>query len=283
MNEVRPQDFGAIGDGVADDTAPIELWLNEILTCKKTGILDGNYRYRPTKAWDIGGHNFGVHIEGKRRNFDGISLDPGYSLNIYASGDVFYPTFQGFKVRGSCAGPVLRIGKDDLSDAFNAAIFDGLVVNNDIQSPAGIGVMSNHVCNSFFRGITVNCGGSGRPNGIPGVPNNAYAPGLGNSLRLRQTQFCEISGSFANANIGVLITDGYSFSNNFHSMDIEEVNTAVYINSPYANKNGFFSGQYVAKNIFDCPYGQNFVNNRTCNLSPYYGGSIGNVSGIVWI
>ncbi|WP_157997350.1 hypothetical protein [Rhizobium favelukesii] len=282
MGNVSPQEYGAIGDGIVDDTAAIDLWLSEILTQKHSGLLDGWYRYRPTCPWNLGGKNFGVTIEGKRRNYDGFILDPGYSLSIHAEGDVFYPLFSNFRVGGHVAGPLVRIGNDNLSGAINSMIVDGLVIQNGLQSPSNIGLLCNHVCNSFFRGITVNSGGSGRPAAVTGMANNPCAPGYGNALRLRQTQFSSFSGSFSNANIGILLTDGYSFSNSFENLDIEEVNTCIYINSPYANKNDFRNGQILGKISFDCPSGRNLFNSKSCNIQTYASpeSSIGNTYGI---
>lgn len=282
MGHVSPKEYGAVGDGVTDDTVAIEIWRSELLTQKHSGNLDACFRYRPTSPWNIGGKNFGVTIEGKRRNHDGFILDPGYSLSIHADGDVFYPRFENFRVAGHVAGPLLRIGKDDLSDAVNSMIVDGLVVHNGSQTAGNIGLLCNHICNSFFRGITVNSGGSGRPGVVAGMANNPCAPGYGNALRLRQTQFSSFSGSFANANIGILITDGYSFTNSFENLDIEEVNTCIYINTPYANKNDFRNGQVLGKISFDCPTGRNYFNSKACNVQRYDSpeSSIGNPYGI---
>ncbi|UFS83217.1 hypothetical protein LPB79_13265 [Rhizobium sp. T136] len=282
MGNVSPQEYGAIGDGIVDDTAAIDLWLSEILTQKHSGRLDGVYRYRPTSPWNLGGKNFGVTIEGKRRNYDGFFLDPGYSLSIYADGDVFYPLFSNFRIAGYFAGPLVRVGKNDFSDAVNSMIWDGIVINNGSQSVSNIGLMCNHVCNSFFRSITINSGCSGRPADVTGMAHNPYAPGCGNALRLRQTQFSSFSGSFANANIGILITDGYSFSNSFEDFDIEEVDTCLYVNSQFATKNDFRNGQMLGKVTFDCPSGKNFVNKKSCNIQNYScsGASLGNVAGI---
>ena len=49
-----PQDFGAIGDGVADDTAAVAAWWTEAMISGHGYIPAGIYRITSSQTWDLG-------------------------------------------------------------------------------------------------------------------------------------------------------------------------------------------------------------------------------------
>lgn len=276
--QVSPEMFGAKGDATdigvgTDDTAAIEKWKTYLsLKIGTIGVLLSAYRYRPASPWVLSNLNQGYTILGREKNRDGFILDAGFTLSLVGANN-FYHRFEHMKVLGNVAGPVMRIGKDDYSDAFNGSSFL-LTVNNNSLSDSCEGLRVNYVLQTTFF-CTVNCGGTGRPN------DNPNAPGHGKALVIRHACFSQFIIAVGQANVGLYMTDGNSFSNTFLAIDIEEVSTAVKIDNASVANNIFVSGQILGNLSFDCTNGNYNTFHSGCNIVNYPGGSLGtNLTGI---
>lgn len=272
---VTPQMFGAVADatniGVGTDaTAAIEACLAYWKTHNVEMALYGSYRYNPTGAWNLTGVNRGARIRGRSKNLDGFFLDTGKGLAIEGDNN-FYLHLEEFRVFANVVGPALRIGKNDFSDAFNGCRFV-LTVNNNSLDVGCSGLCLNYVLASDFF-CTVNCGGTGRPT-LEGGGANPNAPGKGKVLWLRQASFNRFMVAVGQGNIGICVETGFSFSNQFDAIDVEEVGVGVAVFSPSAARNLFVSGQYVGSTVINCADGNATVFGKACNLSPYAGGVV---------
>lgn len=266
----RADNNGAIGNGT-DDTAAINKWLSYITTQKKRGLLRGMYRYRPATPWNFDGFSHGLLIQGSGRNFDGFTLDAGFSLNIEAGNGFFYG-LDRVHVRGEVDGPVLRLGKDDLTDALNGCDFD-LVLNNLSLTANAEALRVNYVLMSRFF-VTANCGGTGRP----GQPTT---PGYGRAFHLRQACFNNFQIAAGQANVGLEFSTGFNFANTFAAIDMEEVAVAIKNTSANTKKNSFVSGQMFGTTTLDFQAGEANTFQGGCNLVNYAGGSLGtNIVGV---
>lgn len=277
---VHPQMFGARADAVnvgvgTDDTEAVEKF-RDFLAAKRLsiGVMIGMCRYNPTGPWDVSGLNDGYTLLGRRKNGDGFFLDPGKTFS-FVGANCFYHRIEHVRVHGNVAGPAMRIGKDDKSDAFNGSSFI-LTVNNNSLSPATEGLRVNYVCNSSFF-VTVNCGGTGRPAIVAGMDDNPNAPGYGAALVLRQATFCNFMGAAGQANVGVYFTNGAVFANKFDAFDIEEVYTDIKCDGASVARNTFANGQILGHTNFDCTAGDTLVVEPSCNVARYAaaGASIG--------
>ena len=128
-----PQDFGAVGDGVTDDTVAVTLWREALEVQKKLGLLEGRYRLTAPQLWVL--PSGGLAIRGRQRLLDGFILDPGLGMSWTAglSNGVFDADFSDFRVIADTPGVALRIGKDDFSDGLNSCRFR-IFVNNRHQA-----------------------------------------------------------------------------------------------------------------------------------------------------
>jgi hypothetical protein len=79
-------------------------------------------------------------------------------------------------------------------------------------------------------------------------------------------------GSFSSAAIGIYLTNNYNYANVFTSVDVENVNTAVQIDSANASRNTWVGGTFVAETDLNTTAGVTnvFINP---NLSLYSGGA----------
>jgi hypothetical protein len=269
-------DFGAIGDGVADDTTAVNnAYAYHVISGTPLKPGKGTFLVSSVLAWDFG-NGIKINIKGSgRRN---TILKSTYSAGVpflWTGANTFYSHVSGIGLEGSNAtGPILQIGKNDYSDAFNSCNFVEICVNNSSLNDNAEGTRLNYVLQSKID-IVSNVGGTGRP-------GQATAPGHGKANVIRQACFNEIKLAGGQANVGLYLTNGYTFGNTFIGSDMEEVYTAVKIDSANATRNVFLGGQFIGTNCIDATAGNNNVF-LVPNLSPYAGGSVFNGSNNVGI
>ena len=122
-------------------------------------------------------------------------------------------------VNANTAGPAVRFGRDDFSEAHNSARIEHLAVND---AGTGYAVELNYVLNADIFAVAVTAGSAG--------------------LVMNQVQFSHISGAAsATAGTAMLIQNGYSFANTIQAIDLEVAEIGIAITSPYANRNTFVS------------------------------------------
>ncbi len=264
-------DCGAVGDGITDDTVAVQTAIQKHLAngipleCGK-----GRFKVSSQIAFDLSGalKTTGCMIsgDGRRNTVIVSSYTAGIPFTITSTGGAFYHTIKDIGFEGiNNTGPVLQIGRDDYSDAFNSCNFTGINVNNSSVNSGCEGARVNFVLQSQID-IVSNCGGSGNP---------AYptAPGNGKAVVLRQVQFSDLRIAGGNANVGLYITGGYTYGNECRSLDLEEVHTGLKIDTATATKNAFNGGAIVATYCIDATAGVGNVLFGTV-LSNYAGGSI---------
>jgi hypothetical protein len=253
-------DATGIGTGT-DDTTAVDAWVALLKFTKSDGYLPGPTRYNPsTGVWDLTGANHGMTIMGASKNNAGLWLDTGKQLKIQGANN-FYNHLINLKVIGNVSGPVLTIGKDDFSDAFNGC--DLLItVNNNSVNAASEGLRLNYVLASRIF-ATLNCGGTGR-----------LGAGQGSAMVLRQACFNEFTVACGQALNAVYITSGFNFGNVFKANDYEEVGTDIKIDTANAANNVWLGGTIVGLTIFDCSAGHNNIV-MGANIAPYGGGVLG--------
>lgn len=264
MTAATPQDYGAKGDGVTDDSAAVGQWFAQIKARKLKGELAGRYRMARSAQWDLTSvADTGITVTGRGLRQDGFAFDPGATFSIVSSGGAFYSNFLDFYVEGSTTDAMLRVGRDDLSDAFNSCRLRLCVNNGNTDVRSAVATRLNQVMQSEID-IVSNAGGSGNP-------AFASAPGYGTAIQMRQVQFCRGSLAGGNARTGLHITSGYTFGNMFASLDLEEVDTGLLIDTPDATKNAFY-GTIVAKTVYDCRAGS--ANRVSAVEGVYPGGTL---------
>jgi hypothetical protein len=228
--KLSPEEFGAKGDG-SDDSAAINAWFAELMASGLEGRLNGWYTCTSQLTFDLTSvRTTGVKITGAGMEKSGLILSTTSSpaLKIWSSsGDCFFSTFRDFGVTADLNGIALQVGDEAYGTATNSFILDGLYVKNAHTTGSPCAVEMNWVLDSDCYMITNN-GGK-----------------VGDSLRLRQTQFSCFRGSYSTGNNGVHFADGFIFGNNFQAVDIENTNYAVANSSGDTGTNIFTGGTMV--------------------------------------
>jgi hypothetical protein len=259
-----PRDAGAKCDGTTDDATAIGAWWSHLMRHGGIGALPaGRCVARSAIVWDMSERRDGVRIEGAGQGqsvLDLTAVRSGTPLLITASKAMFYGHFSDFTVLTDTPGPGVQLGRPGLTDALNGFTFTQIEFKNVANDAAAVALQVNGCVNCDFQTITTNTGGGS----ITGT-------GKGVSLELRYAAFSRFMGSFSDAGTGVHLTAGYVFGNVFEALDIEVVNTAIAIDSPYAARNTFLGGQLAAMTGLDFTAdSSNIVTNP--NIAPYRGG-----------
>lgn len=233
------KDFGAKGDGLADDTQAVKDFIDCVLKSGKAGFVpSGIYKVSEQIVFDMGLYSisrfngFKIYGEGLRRSIfkSYYKNDSAFiikSTNQSQNGNCFYPELVGIGFENNAPYPCVQVGQRDFSDEINAVVFNFSANCGDISANA-CGLELNGVYQGDLN-VTCNAGGTST---------------LGDALRIRQAQFLRITGSGGNAGNSVHFIDGYSFANVFTNWDAEEVKTCIKIDTATASSNTFVGGQF---------------------------------------
>ena len=212
-NWVDVRCYGAVGDGVADDTAAVNSALAAALAADEPLLLPhGTFRISRTLAIDYAMRaGTGFRLISMGAIIDGKSISAGPVLEILCSGGnpqmpkgCFYFGEQGtLFVNADVDGYAVVIGQRDFSDAHNSIKIDHLVVNNANSGPRAGGLQLNYVLSSQIFAVADAAGGAA-------------------GIALEQTQISHIAGAgsaSAAGGAGLLIENGYSFANTIDAME----------------------------------------------------------------
>jgi hypothetical protein len=208
----------------------------------------------------------GFLIISRGATIDGTAIHRGPVLEIICSGGspanskgCFYFHVEGtLFVNADTPDWAVRFGLDDLSDAHNSAKLDHLIVNNGNRSQSAGAVRLNYVLNSDIFVVADSAGGTG--------------------LAFEQVQFSRISGAAsATTGTGLLIENGYTFSNTVQAIDFEVAQVCLTITSSQATHNTFVS-PYI-----NCKKAATSLNgSANLMINPMWGGDI-TVPSFEWV
>jgi hypothetical protein len=231
---------GAIGDGNNDDTAAINTTITSAITHGwPVHFAAGTYKVSSPITIDYAGKAAeGLRLISDGAIIDGRTIASGPVLQIECGqGTVASPTgcFY-FKqegtlfVNGHTPAYVVVLGKNDFSDAHNSAKIDHLIVNNSSTATEAGGCQFNFVLDSDVYAVCVSAGGAA-------------------GFALEQVQFSRISGAGTaegTGGRGLVLENGYNFSNTFLGLDLEVSPTCLSITFNHNGLNTFLSP------YFDC-------------------------------
>jgi hypothetical protein len=231
---------GAAGDGSQDDTAAIQGAIDNAVTNNWPLYLSpGTYKITAPLTIDYAGQaGNGFRLISQGATLDGRSIVAGPVLKVLCGGGssasptgCFYFKQEGtLFVTANTAGYAVVIGQPDFSDAQNSIKFDHLNVNNANVGPGAGGCQFNYVLDSDIYAVCVAAGG-------------------GAGMAFEQTQFTRISGAATAQGAGgrgVVLENGFNFSNTFFGLDLEVSPICLSITFHHNGLNTFVSP------YFDC-------------------------------
>jgi hypothetical protein len=253
---------GAVADGNHDDTNAINSTISTAVANNwPVRLTAGTYKVTSRIIIDYAtqaGKGFRLISDGAV--IDGRTIASGPVLQIQCSNGTtssptgcFYFKEEGaLFVNGNTPAYVVVVGKPDFSDAHNSAKFDHLIVNNASTAAAGGGCQFNYVLDSDIFAVCVATGGAA-------------------GLAFEQVQFSRISGAGTaegTGGRGVVLENGYNFSNTFFALDLEVSPTCLSITFSHNGLNTFVSP------YFDCVTAVNATaSDGNVLINPNYGGA----------
>ena len=253
---------GAMADGNHDDTNAINSTISTAIANNwPVRLTAGTYKVTSQIIIDYAtqaGQGFRLISDGAV--IDGRTIAAGPVLQIQCGGGTtsgptgcFYFREEGtLFVNGNTPAYVVVVGKPDFSDAHNSAKFDHLIVNNANTAAAGGGCQFNYLLDSDVYAVCVAAGGAA-------------------GLAFEQVQFSRISGAGTaqgTGGRGVVLENGYNFSNTFFALDLEVSSTCLSITFSHNGLNTFVSP------YFDCVTAVSATaSNGNVLINPNYGGA----------
>ncbi|HEV2100541.1 MAG TPA: glycosyl hydrolase family 28-related protein [Stellaceae bacterium] len=254
---------GARGDDSNDDTSAIQNTINTAVTNNwPVHFPAGTYKVTSLLTIDYAGQAAnGFRLISQGAVIDGRAITAGPVLQIQCGGGTaasptgcFYFKEEGsLFVNANTAAYAVIFGKADLSDAQNSVKIDHLIVNNSSISANAGACQFNYVLDSDIYAVCDSAGGAA-------------------GMAFEQTQFSHISGAgtaAATGGRGVVLENGYNFSNTFFGLDLEVSPTCLSITFNHNGLNTFVSP------YFNCVTAVNAtasVGNTLIN--PNYGGNV---------
>jgi hypothetical protein len=256
---------GAVGDGIADDTAALQATIDAAITNNwPVHIPAGTYKVTEQLTVDYAGQaSQGFRLISRGATIDGSGIAAGPVLQVQCSGgitgapaDCFYFKQEGLLfVFADTPDYAVVIGKPDFSDAHNTIKLDHLNVNNANTSSAAGGCQFNYVLDSDLWAACVSAGGAA-------------------GLAFAQTQFSRISGSGTaqgTGGRGLVLENGFNYANIFFALDLEESPTCLSITTPHDGQNTFVSPYFACNTAISAT-----ASKRNVLINPTYAGNVVN-------
>lgn len=256
---------GAAGDGSHDDTAAIQTAINTAVTNNwPVHLPAGTYKVTSEIAIDYAGQaSSGFRLISEGAAIDGRTIASGPVLQIQCGGgttgspaNCFYFHEEGtLSVLADTPGYAFVLGKPDFSDAHNSLKLDHLSVNNASTNAAAGACQFNYVLDSDLWAACVSAGG-------------------GAGIALEQTQFSRLSGAATaegTGGRGLVLENGYDFSNIFFALDLEVSPTCLSITTPHDGQNTFVSPYFNCATAVSAT-----ASTRNLLINPNYGGGVVN-------
>ena len=253
---------GAVGDGSHDDTTAINATIVAAITNGwPVHFSSGTYKVTSAIAIDYAGQaSSGFRLISEAATIDGRQIASGPVLRIQCgrgtptspTGCFYFKEEGSLFVKANTPDYAVVVGNADFSDAHNSAKIDHLIVNNASTAPTAGGCQFNFVLDSDIYAVCVAAGGAA-------------------GLAFEQTQFSRISGAGTaqgTGGRGVVLENGYNFSNTFFAVDMEVSPICLSITFNHNGLNTFVSP------FFNCVTAVN-ATTSTGNvlINPNYGGA----------
>lgn len=235
------KDFGAVGDGVTDDTAAFEAWWAALMAGSGSGFIPGgNYILSSQVLWNLedkattGVVVFGAGNANTKLDVSAVATSP--NMRIYcAGGTVPSPviqancSFTGFGVIGDIAGVVFEVGQSDYSDYINNVTIE-VTLQNETNHANARGAKLNACYWCDFK--------------INAVLGGVIAAGSA-AIEQRQVAFSNLRFGGGNSDYGLYVNDSFNYGNDYSSIDMEIVNYCLKNTSSAFIKNVFVGGQWA--------------------------------------
>jgi hypothetical protein len=242
-NALSLLDFCSDNTGATDCSTGIGNWFAEGIALNKALYIPaGTYRVSAQLVWNLQSVAAkGINVFGDGRLASVIKFDNGVSSpNWHIVGNdtpgvpgICYARFEDFGVQGNTSGELMTFGHDSYNDAMNEFQLDNLYVQNFNTTNTAVALKLNY----FLNGL-VNVAANGGGFNVPTLTGSGFAALLCNACVMNT-----FMGTFGTSGNGIVLANGYSYTNTFLNVDTEGNTIDIHIASANATSNTFVGGQ----------------------------------------
>jgi hypothetical protein len=183
----------------------------------------------------------GINVFGDGRLASVIQFDNGVtSPNWHIVGNdtpgvagICYARFEDFGVKGNTSGELMTFGHDSYNDAMNEFQLNNLYVQNFNTTNTAVALKLNY----FLNGL-VNVAANGGGFNVPALTGSGFA-----ALLCNQCVMNTFMGTYGTSGNGIVLANGYNYTNTFLNLDTEGNTIDIHIASANATSNTFVGGQ----------------------------------------
>lgn len=260
---VYVEDFGAVGDGVTDDTAAIEK-AGQALTSNMTLEFKPNKIYLVSYIWTANTDSNGGESDGAGRGRAIINLRDKSNVRIDLNGATIKVVNHDIAAKGGlvflnarrCPNLTIDNGRSDMSftgykDDASFYPMCGFAIVTDLPSPAGSGTQATLCSNFTARNIRFK---HYHPNGAFGITSHPYGGDVNNGFKIVSIFAAgetDASATYAAQNRGLTIENilfeeghnGYgTWAYAYNDMKFKNVRAEAWIAASYTIATATYSG-----------------------------------------
>lgn len=235
-NQLTPQMFGALGNGVANDTPAFAAFQTIVMLTGIPGFIpDGDYACADNLSWDFTTppntyQNIEIRGAGIERAKLTFAATKTFKItNTDASNAAFYKRISGFQAIGNVAGVFGYIGATTLAAAFNWIDSEHVHFTNTSSNAANIAVKIEK-CYGCHISVVASC--------AAGLGTNGCA------IQIVDSNFCTFKLFPGSALYGLQLysIDAVCSGNVFLANDYEVNGTGIYIDTAGVTDNTWIGG-----------------------------------------
>lgn len=242
-NALSLLDFCSDNTGGTDCSAAIADWLAEGIALNKALYIPaGVYKVSSQLVWNLQSvAATGINVFGDGRlasiiKFDAGVTSPNWDIvgnDTPGEAGIAYARFEDFGVQGNTSGELMTFGRDDYNDAMNEFQLNNIYVQNFNTANTAVALKLNY----FLNGL-VNVAANGGGFNVATNTGSGFA-----ALLCNQCVMNTIMGTFGDDGNGIVLANGYSYTNTFLNTDTEGNTIDINISSSHASDNTWVGGQ----------------------------------------
>jgi hypothetical protein len=264
-NALSLLDYCSDNTGATDCATAIANWEAEGVALNKALYIPaGVYRVSSQLVWNLQSVAAkGINVFGDGRLASVIKFDTGVTSPNWdivgndtpGEAGIAYSRFEDFGVQGNTSGELMTFGRDDYNDAMNEFQLNNIYVQNFNTTNTAIALKLNYFLNGLVN-VAANGGGF----------NTSTNTGSGfAALLCNQCVMNTFMGTFGDDGNGIVLANGYSYTNTFLNTDTEGNTIDINISSAHAIGNTWVGGQ-IATATYGI-YASNGSGNKFINVN----------------
>jgi len=242
-NALSLLDFCSDNTGATDCSTGIGNWFAEGIALNKALYIPASvYKVSSQLVWNlqtVAAKGINVFGDGRLASiikFDNGVTSPNWDIvgnDTPGEPGICYARFEDFGVQGNTSGELMTFGRDDYNDAMNEFQLNNIYVQNFNTTSTAVALKLNYFLNGLVN-VAANGGGFNTSTNT----GSGFAALLCNACVMNT-----FMGTFGTDGNGIVLANGFSYTNTFLNIDTEGNTIDINISSANATSNTWVGGQ----------------------------------------